>query len=215
MSQSPKPGFFEVVAQNKVRFFSVFFIIFTLTYAVFFALDFLPEAPSTTKADEAVATSTPEAPAPKPVPVVSEPVSMTITELSRTVPVLNPASNDIPTIDAALLNGVARHPDSAKLGEDGNILILGHSSYLPNVMNRNYQAFNGIQKLKWGDTITVSSDTMTYTYRVDKVYESRASDVIIPTDVKGKRLTLVTCNSFGAKEDRFIVEATLISEKAL
>ncbi len=169
MSQSPKPGFFEVVAQNKVRFFSVFFIIFTLTYAVFFALDFLPEAPSTTKADEAVATSTPEAPAPKPVPVVSEPVSMTITELSRTVPVLNPASNDIPTIDAALLNGVARHPDSAKLGEDGNILILGHSSHLPNVFNSNFQAFNGLETMTWGDKIYLDSADTRYVYGDEKV----------------------------------------------
>ena len=210
--------FFATIWANKVRFCVAFFAIFTLTYGFFAAIDFLPEPPADTGVETATTTATTTKAAPmkatttaiaKPVP--SAPVSITLPTLDRTVTVLNPASADYAVLDAALLEGVVRHPESAKLGEVGNVLILGHSSHLPTVFNRNYQAFNGIEKLTWGDSIVVSDGKSTFTYRVDKVFEAPASDVVIPTEVTGKRLTLVTCNNFGAKEDRFIVEATLVS----
>ena len=73
---------------------------------------------------------------PSGTPVV--PVSISIEKLGKTVTVLNPTSRSIADLDAALLEGVVRHPDSAHLAQDGNVFILGHSSYLPNVLNRNF-----------------------------------------------------------------------------
>ncbi len=143
------------------------------------------------------------------------PVRITIDRLDRTVPVLNPTSRRVADLDAALLGGVVRHPDAADLVRDGNILILGHSSRLPNVVNRNFQAFNDIERLQWGDTIRVFSATHEHIYRVDRVYEARASEVVVPIADTGPRLTLVTCNNFGAIEDRFIVEAEWLSARAL
>ncbi len=214
-----QPSFFDALCVNKVPFLVVFFVIFTLTYGVLFAVDFLPE-PKTSTPAKVVATSTPATTTKvveevAPVAMAEEPVLLTIPSLDRVVTVLNPETRDIVELDQELLKGVVRHPDSALLGEDGNVVILGHSSYLPNVMNKNFQALNGVQKMKWGDIIELESDGTRYTYRVEKVYQAKASGVTIPTDVSGKRLTLVTCNSFGAKEDRFIVEAKLLSEKAL
>ncbi len=214
-----QPSFFDALWVNKVPFLVVFFVIFTLTYGVLFAVDFLPE-PKTSTPAKVVATSTPATTTKvveevAPVAMAEEPVLLTIPSLDRVVTVLNPETRDIVELDQELLKGVVRHPDSALLGEDGNVVILGHSSYLPNVMNKNFQALNGVQKMKWGDIIELESDGTRYTYRVEKVYQAKASGVTIPTDVSGKRLTLVTCNSFGAKEDRFIVEAKLLSEKAL
>ncbi len=214
-----QPSFFDALWVKKVPFLVVFFVIFTLTYGVLFAVDFLPE-PKTSTPAKVVATSTPATTTKvveevAPVAMAEEPVLLTIPSLDRVVTVLNPETRDIVELDQELLKGVVRHPDSALLGEDGNVVILGHSSYLPNVMNKNFQALNGVQKMKWGDIIELESDGTRYTYRVEKVYQAKASGVTIPTDVSGKRLTLVTCNSFGAKEDRFIVEAKLLSEKAL
>jgi LPXTG-site transpeptidase (sortase) family protein len=211
-------SFFDVLWLKKVPFLVVFFVIFTLTYGVLFAVDFLPE-PKTSTPAKVVATSTSvtttkEVEETASVAIVEEPVSLSIPSLDRIVTVLNPDTRDVVALDAQLLKGVVRHPDGALLGEEGNVVILGHSSYLPNVLNKNFQALNGIQKLKWGDIITLESDGTEYTYRVEKVYQAKASGVTIPTEVTGKRLTLVTCNSFGAKEDRFIVEAKLLSEKA-
>lgn len=214
--------------EHKVAFLGTFFIVFTVSYGALAAVDFLPE-PKTAAASVAAATaasgenvipqtstvtSTPVAPLVE-TTATSLPQSLTIDALDRTVAVLNPASNSVSSLDAALLKGVVRHPDSAMIGEEGNLFILGHSSYLPTVQNKNFQALNGIQNLKWGDTIRLKTADAEYTYRVEKVYKAKASALVIPVAGEGHRLTLATCNSFGSTDDRFIVEASLLSTKAL
>lgn len=143
------------------------------------------------------------------------PTSISIQKLGRTVSVLNPDSRSIADLDAALLDGVVRHPDSASLGQDGTVFILGHSSYLPQVFNKNFQAFNGIQNLEWGDLIEVASADTVFEYRVEKVYRARAQDLTVPIAGTGKMLTLATCNSFGTADDRYIVEAKQVGTHRL
>ena len=133
----------------------------------------------------------------------------------RSVTVLNPESRSVEVLDTALLSGVVRHPDSADFERTGTILLFGHSSYLPNVLNKNFQAFNGIQKLTWGDTVRLQSSDTEYVYRVDRVYEASASDADVKIETGKSKLTLVTCDSFGAKTDRFVVEASLIESSQL
>ena len=219
----------DLVLARKWTFLAVFFVIFTLTYAAFAAFDVLPEPVKTTPvtAPSTTPVTTMTTPVVPVTPVVAAttvrnsnvpgelPKTLTIDSLGRTITVLNPAARSVASLDAALLTGVARHPDSAELGQDGNVFILGHSSYLPVVNNKNFQAFNGIQNLKWGDTIRVNSATTEYVYRVDKVYKAKASALTIPIAETGKLLTLATCNCFGTKDDRFIVEASLQSTKTL
>lgn len=214
------------IMANKFHFLAAFFCIFTLSYGILYALDFYPEpipedvaaeteATTTVTEVKTTPTTTPAAPVATIDPADTLPLSLSIDALDRTVKVLNPASNSVEALDAALLNGVIRHPDSATFGEEGNMLILGHSSYLPTVHNRNFQALNGIQNLKWGDTITLESKNTEYTYKVEKSYKAKATGYTVPIAGKGKTLTLVTCNSFGSTEDRYVVEATLISTKSL
>lgn len=143
------------------------------------------------------------------------PVRIHVERLDREITVLNPTSRRIADLDAALLDGAVRHPDSATLSQEGNVFVLGHSSYLPNVFNRNFQIFNGIQDLEWGDTITVYSDSHAYEYRVERVYRARAQDVTVPIAGTGNMLTLATCNSFGSVDDRYIVEAKQMSKRVL
>ena len=216
--------FFNEILPSASAFLGVFFVVMMLGYGFLYFIDFVPEDPEevNTEVKSAEVTETPFVNEVEIAPTVLDglrdprPVSITLGGLNRTVTVLNPASRSIADLDAALLDGVVRHPDSADLNdENGNMLILGHSSYLNNVFNKNYQAFNGIQNMTWGDTITLKSRDTEYTYRVDKVYQAKASAVSIPTTSNGARLTLATCNTFGAKEDRFIVEAVLGSKKAL
>jgi len=101
------------------------------------------------------------------------------------------------------------------LAQEGNVFILGHSSYLPNVFNQNFQAFNGIQDLEWGDVIEVTSADTVYEYRVEKVYRARAQDVTVPIAGTGNMLTLATCNSFGSVDDRYVVEANQTGSRAI
>jgi LPXTG-site transpeptidase (sortase) family protein len=231
--------------ERKVAFLGTFFVIFTITYAAFAAFDFLPEpvkagekapiatttvkntvptpavqtSPSSTTTQTTTTTashSTQTTPTTVKQSSTGElPKTLTIDALGRTLTVYNPASRSVSSLDTALLSGVVRHPDSAELDQNGNVFILGHSSYLPVVHNKSYQAFNGIQNLKWGDTIRVDSATTEYVYRVEKVYKAKASGLVIPVAEAGKHLTLATCNSFGTTDDRFIVEASLLSTKPL
>lgn len=214
--------FINEILPNSGAFLAVFFIFMMIGYGVLFTIDFLPEPVTTEKSDpvyeepEAEVLEPIDGPAPSRLELGDPfPVSITIPDLNRTVTVLNPASRTVKDLDSALLRGVVRHPDSDDLKGPGNILILGHSSYLKNVFNKNFQAFNGIQNLTFGDTIRMKSKDTEYTYQVDRVYKAEASDVSVKTGGDKYKLTLVTCNTFGAKEDRFILEATLVSKKAL
>jgi len=205
---------------------AVFFASVFFTYLVLYIVDFYPEPVEAESGEEVaaeevavVAPAEAEVEVVKPVVALSAeaalPVSITFDRLDKTVTVLNPTSNDYDVLDEALLRGVVRHPQSADFSEPGNIFILGHSSYLPNVLNKNFQAFNGIQDLKWGDTIRVRSSEAEYVYRVDRVYMASATEVVVPTDITEAKLTLATCNSFGSRDDRHMVEASLVETIAL
>lgn len=221
------PQALQSIWNYKIRFVAVFFLIFTATYAALYVVDFLPEPVTATDEVfveesvpplEAAATQelnieiieTQTEPESTLVESVSSvlPVGMYIAKLDKTITVLNPSSRSVADLDEALLEGVVRHPDSATLDQEGNVFILGHSSYLPNVLNSNFQAFNGIQNLEWGDTIEVIGGGKTYVYRVEKVYKAKASEVVVPIADTGNMLTIATCNSFGSTDDRYIVEAT-------
>lgn len=205
--------------EQRIIFFLVCMGVITLTYGVLFVVDFLPEKPT-----ETVSTvdSEPEATTveknvlqeniPEETPVVRDPnpVAIIFDSLDKRVNVLNPESRSIDDLDTALLSGAVRHPDSADFKNEGTIFLFGHSSYLPNVINKNFQSFNSVQNLKWGDTVRLQSSDTEYVYRIDRVYQVQASNAEIEIERGTAKLTLVTCNSFGSKDDRYIVEATQI-----
>ena len=127
----------------------------------------------------------------------------------------NPETTDVPTLDSLLLKGAVRYPTSAKLGENGNVVLFGHASYLPIVKNQNYRTFTDIQKLKKGDTIMITSSGTVYTYAVRTVVRQSAEDGVISLTADGRVLTLVTCDSFGQKSDRFVLTADLVESHPL
>ncbi len=146
-----------------------------------------------------------------------EPTKIEIPAIGLSTNIANPTTPDLKVLDQDLLKGAVRYPTSAKLGETGNVVLFGHSSYLPVVLNQAYKTFDGIQKLVAGDVITVYSTDAAYTYQVRTVAkESAASDAGIPLAVSGRVLTLATCNSFtGVKTDRFIVTADFVESHSI
>ena len=230
---------FNRIWNKRLEFLGTFFLVFTLSYIVLMAFDFLPEKPTlekleAVKTESALETNeeviiesendfsptevTPREVIDTEVLIQSEnelPVSIYIEKLDKNIKVNNPNSRAIADLDNSLLTGAVRHPDSATLNQEGNVFVLGHSSYLPTVINKNFQAFNGIQNLEWGDKIYVYSDKNQYQYRVEKVFRAKAQDVTVPIANTGNMLTLATCNSFGSTDDRYIVEAKLINVSAL
>jgi LPXTG-site transpeptidase (sortase) family protein len=215
MSSPRKTDLFERLLIRRMPFLAVFFGMFFLTYGILFAIDFIPEAP---KQDTiTVAITTPKV---TDTAVISEvvdayPNRMIIDVLNKDVVIQNPKSRAVADLDDALLSGAVRHPDSADFVQKGTIFLFGHSSYLPHVFNKNFQAFNDIQKLVWGDTIRLHSSDTEYRYEVRKVYKTKASDATIALERGTAKLTLVTCNSFCSKDERFVVEAELVDTKPL
>jgi len=94
--------------------------------------------------------------------------------------------------------------------QDANIFLFGHSSFLPNVINKNYQAFNGLRKLKGGEEVFVDSLTTRYVYKVAKISLVDASEINIDLRRGTRKLTLSTCNSFGESSERYVAEAVFV-----
>ncbi|MBI4093773.1 sortase [Candidatus Kaiserbacteria bacterium] len=140
------------------------------------------------------------------------PERIVIPEIDLDLLIQNVESRDIDVLYEELKSGPIRYVDSAKLGEQGNILIFGHSSRLPVVKNQMYKAFNRISELEAGDVIRVSGDGREYLYSVESVEQVDIED---PTSVislakEGKRLTLVTCDTLTGKSARFVLTAELV-----
>jgi len=136
------------------------------------------------------------------------PTRIVINNVSIDLPVLNPESTSVEVLDEELHSGVVRYPLSAELNEDGNIFIFGHSSHLPVVHNQMYKAFNDIETLKVGDTIKLIGSGETHLYHVTSVRQTTADEALIDLSKNGtRRLTLSTCDSFGGKSSRWVVEA--------
>ncbi len=199
------------IREEKWRFSGVFACVFGGSIFALNTLGLLPEvpvnAPSVSlvaNANLAVATSTPAA-------RVEEPVQIEISAINLAAAIANPTTTNIEALDGYLLKGAVRYPTSARLGEAGNVVLFGHSSYLPIVGNQAYKTFDGIQKLAVGDMIDVSAVDAVYTYRVKSVVKKNAANGDgISLEAAGRVLTLATCNSFGAKSDRFVVTADFV-----
>ncbi len=202
--------------ERKWSFFAVFVVAFLASVAVLAQLDLLPDV---SRIEPAVAASSPNitlaANTIKTADVVELPAKIEIPAINLSATIANPITTDVAVLDEELLAGAVRYPTSAKLGETGNVVLFGHSSYLPIVGNQAYKTFNGIQKLAAGDVVTVSSLGTAYTYRVRSVAKESANNAGIPLEVAGRVLTLATCNSFGAKTDRFVVTADFVESHSI
>ena len=140
-------------------------------------------------------------------PVLPERIIISAIDLN--LPVQNPKTRDIELLDAHLKNGPVRYVDSARLGENGNVLIFAHTSHLPVVRNQMYKAFNRVPELKPGDTITVKGGGNSFVYVVRSLRQTDTSD-FINLAADGQRLTLVTCDTLTGKSARFILEADFV-----
>ncbi len=202
-------GIIGNIAKNPIAFAVAFVAFFLMTVAFLSFVDALPD-PSQTNTSDVQATTTVSIETPVVATATELPVRVVATKIGLNVTIKNPTSADVDVLDNDLLTGAVRYPTSAKLGENGTVLLFGHSSYLPVVHNQAYKAFDGIQNLKAGDTVSVFSSALEYRYAVEKVEVANADEDVVELRQNGKFLTLVTCDSFTKKTDRFIVTAKFV-----
>lgn len=193
----PRKSFFEIVSENPPGFVFWFLLIFLVLFSVFYVAGFIP--------DEIAGN----------VPIVEPevkgevPIHITIPAIKVDAVVEHPETSDIDTLDAALKHSVVYYPGSGLLGK-GNTFLFGHSTSYKIVNNQAYKVFNDLKKLKTGDDIIVVSNTKKYIYRVSKVSLVSADKALVEFDTKRVMLTLSSCNTFGAKEERYVVEADFV-----
>jgi len=215
------------IRERNIPFFFAFIFVFISTLVVLSALGVVP-VPKTTPVEKiensvSEAITGANAATTKDVTAVNNgqevlgeaPVRITAAAIAMDQRVVNPLKSDPATLDKALMSGVVRYPGSAYLGQTGNVLLFGHSSYLKIVRNQAYKEFNGIQNFKTGDIVTVYSNGQAYDYSVSSVKLAKADDFVIDLGGDTRRLTLVTCNTFASKQDRFVVEADFVSQRAI
>ncbi|HVS78819.1 MAG TPA: class D sortase, partial [Candidatus Saccharimonadales bacterium] len=115
-------------------------------------------------------------------------------------------------VETALENGVVHYADTADPGQDGNAVIVGHSSN--NLFNAGkYKfAFVLLHDLVPGDTFYLQKDGKRYTYQVYK------KEIVSPTDVsvlgptnKLATASLITCDPPGTSTNRLVVIGEQIS----
>lgn len=141
------------------------------------------------------------------------PARIQIPSINMDLAIQNPDTRNVDALDTLLSDGPARYVDSAELGETGNMVVFAHSSHLPIVHNKMFQAFNQIPNLKAGDAITiVGQDGKSYLYSVDSVVKADTNDgtTIDLSGLKGTQLTLVTCDTLTGKSARFILTADFV-----
>lgn len=128
-----------------------------------------------------------------------------------------PVVYDTPTIQEkdiqkGLENGVVHYVTTPNPGEQGNSVVVGHSSN--NILNSGkYKfAFVLLNKLEVGDTFSMTKNSKRYVYRI---YEKK---IVKPTDLsvlgKGEKdatVTLITCDPPGTSINRLIVVGEQIS----
>lgn len=194
---------------RKWTFLAAVLFVFFTSFSMLSALDLVPE-PIVAKKENLTANALTSV---KTTPEL--PVRIEIAAINLSADIANPTKTDVATLDKALLTSAVRYPTSAKLGEAGNVIVFGHSSYLPVVNNKNFKIFNEVQNLKKGDRITVYGVDTAYVYEVDTVSEEDAKSAAIPLEVGEPTLTLATCDSFGSKSDRFVVVAKLVGSHSV
>jgi LPXTG-site transpeptidase (sortase) family protein len=142
---------------------------------------------------------------------LTKPDRVVISSIGVDTPVGQPEQRDVSVLDQYLTKGAVHYPGSGTV-EQGNMFIFGHSTGLSVVRNQAYKAFNNLNKLNKGDIIKVVADGSNYEYKVSSVNLYNEDDALVTFGNSARTLTLSTCNTFGAKQERWVVEAEFYRE---
>jgi len=203
---------FEKIRRNFVKFIVLWFLIFIGSFLVLSFLGLVPEEKSS------ISTVSPgEAELGQKIASISPalPERIVIDEIGIDININNPTSRNIDVLDDSLNSGVVRYPTSGLLGQKTNMLLFGHSSFLPIVRNSNFKAFNKLDDLKIGSRVSLFSDTHEFIYEVNSVLEADAENALVVFESNKREITLSTCNSFGDLDDRFVVKGELVNVREI
>ena len=232
--------FDKIFSKNELRFIGYFFLIFLGTAGSLAAFGLLPsELEETSDGDtltQKIVDSAISAPQeqkvnpvqnqvitrpqnsvvrptqPQKVIVAGNPTRLIIPAIGVDTTVYTPADTDVDTLDHDLTKGPVYYPGSGTAA-GGNMFIFGHSTGYKIVINKAYKVFNDLHTLTNGDTINVVSNGNTFVYKVKSVSKVNKNETLVNFDTSAHIITLSTCNSFGAKTDRYVVVGEYVGVK--
>jgi sortase A len=116
-------------------------------------------------------------------------------------------------VHKGLENGVVHYWQTADPGQNGNIVLFGHSSGQVWAPGHYKFVFTLLDKLSKNDLIMIDFKGTRYMYRVTdtKIVPPTDFSVVQPTDYP--QLTLITCTPVGTSKNRLIVHAKQVTPK--
>lgn len=117
-------------------------------------------------------------------------------------------------IQQALRSGVVHYPGTALPGENGNVVVTGHSSYYAWDPGRFKDVFSLLHDVREGDKVLVYFNQKKYLYEIQekKIVFPKDVDVLAPTN--REQLTLITCTPIGTNLKRLILIGRLVETSA-
>lgn len=207
----------EANLKSQIKYFIVvFLIVFVVTFIVLNLFAWVPKNFQVTEAPlqniENLKITDDDLPKNEMASSVvgnTTPDQVIIEKINVNAKIEKPTSIRVDVLDEALRSGAVYYPGSGTI-EKGNIFLFGHSTNWAVVQNQAYKTFNDLDKLVGGDTIQLIADGKNYFYKVNKVTLVDAEDALVEFDNSGRNLTISTCNTFGEKQERWVVEAELV-----
>ena len=173
-----------------------------------------PAAPTPATVQPAVAAAATPAPTPSQAeaPVSTIPNdSLNYGDLSIAAPITWDVALNSKNIYTILQNGLVHVQGTAKPGEKGNVVLLGHSSNYPWIKSDYNSIFAPLVHSKSGQVVQVAYNGIEYRYRVDASRVVNPNNLGILNASGGSTLTLITCVPIGTSTNRLIITATQIS----
>ncbi len=204
-----------LMGKHKVAFGLFFVFIFSASFGLLYMLGLVPPELQFTDTPEQTSTLQPwEQTQAVPAEQGELPTKIVIDKVGVNATIENPSTTNAAVLDDSLTRGAVRYPGSGLLGK-GNLFLFGHSTSFKVVHNQAYKTFNNLKSLVAGDQIYVYSATKKYTYSVRTVTLVDSNEAWIDVSSKDNMLTLSTCNTFGAKEERYVVQADYVRSDSI
>jgi LPXTG-site transpeptidase (sortase) family protein len=207
-----------MLKKTHTQFIGWFTLIFLVSFGAMYVLGFIPsellggDTPNVLEVfDDSVVSAADLPTIENPIATKREyhgefPTHISIPSIGVDARVSVPKNTSAATLDESLTHGAVYYPGSGLLA-DGNVFIFGHSTNWKVVNNPAYKTFNGFKDVKQGDEIRVKGSSNTYIYKVLSVTLANDDEIWVDLSSDKKLLTLSTCNTFGKKQERYVIQA--------
>lgn len=115
----------------------------------------------------------------------------------------------------ALQDGVVHYPGTALPGQEGNVVVTGHSSYFPWDPGRFKDVFALLHDVVVGDQIVVFYEQKKYIYEISSIKVVLPKDVDVLKPTANNQLTLITCTPVGTNLKRLVVTAIPVIDESI